>query len=69
MPNKGLTLKPCPFCGLKKIVVVKNNDNGIGSEGYYCCCASCESRGAWGFTKTGAIMLWNTRNGGNYGKD
>lgn len=52
-------LKPCPFCGSKRIVVVTQYNGKVIS--IYCDdCPAEMTRG--GETLPGMVKLWNTRN-------
>lgn len=59
-------LKPCPFCGSKRIKVEQleyDEDDawyGFDVAGYYCMCP-CGASGATNKNKLAAIALWNTR--------
>ena len=48
-------LKPCPFCGGRKLAV-----NGW-CEQYWVTCSECETEGPSGETQTEAKEAWNRR--------
>lgn len=69
MPDRNAELKPCPFCGSKRISVIeikvidKDNEQNIG---WQCFCDGCKAIGPavfetseWG--KQYAALLWDFR--------
>lgn len=56
MPNE---LKPCPFCGSKRIHLVDASELGNN----WVRCDNCETEGPCHLTEQNAIEAWNRRAG------
>lgn len=58
-------LKPCPFCGCKRISVesIENRINQFFTTVYFLCCQNmdCHTEGPADLGESGAIEKWNTR--------
>lgn len=59
-------LKPCPFCGSKKIIITDDCENSPYSN--VCCCCDfnqggCGAASGYRSTATEAIEAWNRRAG------
>lgn len=52
-----MKLKPCPFCGETKILIIE----GFTKGSYRTICDNCCCVGASGVTKEKAADVWNTR--------
>ena len=51
-------LKPCPFCGSKRVAVSETMSVNIP---YYVRCCTCECRTMPFETEVEAVRMWNTR--------
>ena len=58
-------LKPCPFCGRKRLKIKTTNIRIHGRYTryghWYVLCRNCEVNSPWRKTERGAITVWNTR--------
>lgn len=60
--------KPCPFCGGKAPIIVKDVQypNTPNARTWYAIeCNACDAIGDWDLGESGAIEKWNTRPGEN----
>ena len=58
---------PCPFCGKETTISVDVDTESSDVAQYQVCCSyltgGCGAAGAWGRSRSDAIMKWNRRDG------
>lgn len=61
MPKKLPALKPCPFCGAKRVYIASKGGGFFWAV--ECSNGACWVVGPWRKTERGAINAWNRRKG------
>ena len=60
-----MKLKPCPFCGKRKPVIVDSKENSFGEICYFGSCSlysnGCGAHGEQDTKELGAAKKWNRR--------
>jgi len=62
MKNIKQRLKPCPFCGCEKIIIIIASDFISHKDIFYVKCADCEAQSGSSATRNEVEDKWQVRN-------